>query len=60
MMTDHTYMVQVQEINGLRADGDNMQFWTELFNYLLNKTSGVSLETFLDRNLVLFCFISLI
>ena len=46
MMTDHTYMVQVQEIKGLRADGNKMQFWTELFKYLLNKTLGVSLETF--------------
>ena len=46
MMTDNTYMVQVQEIKGLRADEDNMQFWTELFKYLLNKTLGVALETF--------------
>ena len=28
------------------ADGDNMQFLTELFKYLLDKTLGVSLETF--------------
>ena len=51
----HTYKVQVKEIKGLRAGGDNMQFWTESFTYLLNNTSGVS-----DKNLVLFCFISLI
>ena len=54
-------MIQVQEIEGLRADGGIMQFWTELFKHLLNKTAGVSLSRdFLDRNLVLFCFISLI
>ena len=47
MMTENTYMVQVQEINGLRADGGIIQFWTEMFKHLLNKTAGVSLETFL-------------
>ena len=55
MMTDHTYMVQVQEIKGLRADGDNMQFWTKLFKYLLNKTLGVTLETFWTG--ILYCFV---
>ena len=57
MMTDHTYsnMVKVQEIKGLRADGDNMQFRTELFKYLLNKTSGVTLETFSTG--ILYCFV---
>ena len=55
MTTDHTYMVQVQEIKGLRADGDNMQFWTELFQYLLNKTSVVSMETFWTG--LLYCFV---
>ena len=49
MMTDHTYMVQVQEIKGLRADGDNVQFWTELLKYLLNKTSGCTG--------ILYCFV---
>ena len=33
MMTGHTYMVQIQEIKELRADGDNMEFWTELFKF---------------------------
>ena len=54
-MTDDTYMVLVQEIKGLRADGDNMQLWTELFKSLLNKTSGVSLETFWTG--ILYCFV---
>ena len=53
MMTDNTYMVQVQENKGLRADG-GMQFWTELFKPLLNK-AGVSLETFWTG--ILYCSI---
>ena len=53
-------MIQVQEIKGLRADGEIMQFWTELFKYLLNKTSGVSLETFRQQScIVLFYIINL-
>ena len=39
-MTDIAYMVQVQEIKGLRADGGINQFWTEMFKHLLNKTAG--------------------
>ena len=56
MMTDNTCMVQVQEIKGLRADGGIMQFWTELFKHLLNKTAGVSLETFWTGTL--YCSVS--
>ena len=44
-MTDNTYMVQVQEIKGQRAEGCIMQFWTELFKHLLNKTVGVSQQS---------------
>ena len=55
IMTDNTYMVQGQEIKGLRADGGIMQFRTELFKHLLNKTGD-----FLDRNLGFFSFMSLI
>ena len=41
-------------------DGDNMQFWTKLFKYLSNKTSGVSLESFSKEScIVLFYIISL-
>ena len=56
MMTDNTNMVQVQEIKGLRADGGIMQFWTELFEHLSNKTAGVSLETFWTG--ILYCSVS--
>ena len=56
MMTDNTYMVQVQEIKGLRPDGGIMQFWTVVFKHLLNKTAGVSLETFWTR--ILYCSVS--
>ena len=48
-------MVQVQEIKGMIADG-GMQFWTELFKLLLNKTAGVSLETFWTG--ILYCSVS--
>ena len=52
-------MVQVQEIKGLRANGDNMH-WTEMFRYLLNKISGVSLEIFGQEScIVLFYIINL-
>ena len=56
MMTENTYIVQVQEIKGLRADWDIMQFWTELFKQLLKKTAGVSLETFWTG--ILYCSVT--
>ena len=59
MMADNTYMVQVQEVKGLRADGGIMQFWTELCKHQLNKTAGVSLETFGQQScIVLFHIIN--
>ena len=41
-MTDHKYMVQVQEIKGLRAERSIMQFWTDLFKYLFKKTISIN------------------
>ena len=67
MITDNTCMVQVQEIKGLRADGVLYTFGLNCSSTYQKKQkkkhkqdSGSFTGDFLDRKLVLYCFLSII